>query len=571
MIKKFKGILKSLKIAKSIKFKIMACLLSVIVSLIVLSAFSQYTYMNNMKKYTGLLDNLQTENQITVYSIEIVEILRSIVSNPDDKEKLAQLEAYKKTVLETNKVLLKNPAKETKVAIQSFTNTLQSYIEKMDITVEASKKGDIRSTELYSAASRVVEYIKDSSGNVTRAELEYGKVLRKEIDENYKKTQTVLTALWIAVILLGIFITILIVNNIIKSLNKLIKLSEKIARGDLTSADLIIENDDEIGKLYKAFNTMQKGLVEIVGIITNSAKGIHTTVDKLNTITSENYLSNQELVKLVESTANCAENQSGMVKKSVNSIADINQSVKSVFEEAQIVINSADIALNKAVAGEIKIKEVINQTGNVHNKLIELNTTTDGLYNSSLKIGKIVSIINGISDQTNLLALNAAIEAARAGDAGKGFAVVSDEVRKLAEQSRQSSTEITRIIQDIQKQIEDMREGMGKCVEGISSTTSIASEQGEAFRGIIDANEIVNSQIVTINKRLNDTRENVNKINEASTVISDLTNELAGSSSQALASIEEQFASQEDITKSASELKVMSLEFDKLVEKFKIN
>lgn len=571
MSKKFKDVLKGIKIGKSIKFKIMTCLLSVIVFLVALSVISQSIYINNMNKYKGLLDNLQTENQITLASIEIIEVVRGIISNPDDKEKLAQVEAYKKNVLKENNALLVKSSKETAATLKSFSNTINSFIEKIDIAVASAQKGEVKATNLYTDASRVVEYIKNNSGDLTRAELEYGKVLRQSIDKSFKVTQTVLISFWIFIILLGIFVTVLIVNSIINSLGKIIKLSEKIAGGDLASADLIIDSNDEIGKLNNAFNTMKKGLVEIVGIITSSAKGIQSTVDKLNTITSENFLSNQELVKVVQSTASCADNQSGMVKKSVNSIADINESVKSVFEEAQIVINSADAALNKAVAGELKIKEVINQTGIVHNRLTELNTTTDGLYNSSLKIGKIVSIINGISDQTNLLALNAAIEAARAGEAGRGFAVVSDEVRKLAEQSRQSSTEITRIIQDIQKQIEEMKDGMEKCVVGISSTTSIASEQGEAFRGIISANEIVNSQIVSINKRLNATRENVNKINDASSVISDLTNELAGSSSQALASIEQQFASQEDINKSASELKVMSLEFDKFVEKFKIN
>ncbi|MCX7829423.1 MAG: methyl-accepting chemotaxis protein, partial [Thermanaerothrix sp.] len=228
-------------------------------------------------------------------------------------------------------------------------------------------------------------------------------------------------------------------------------------------------------------------------------------------------------------------------------IRDINESIRSIFEETKVVISSADSALQKAIQGEEKIKEVIDKTEMVHTMINQLNETTDGLYNYSLKIGKIVSFINGISEQTNLLALNAAIEAARAGEAGKGFAVVADEVKKLADQSKQSSSEITIIIDEIQKQIENMRIGMKKSVEGIAMSTAIADEEGKAFREIIVANETVNEQIHSINKRLDNAKNSMSRINDSSNNIAAITNELASSSTQALAALEEQLASNEEI------------------------
>ena len=103
------------------------------------------------------------------------------------------------------------------------------------------------------------------------------------------------------------------------------------------------------------------------------------------------------------------------------------------------------------------------------------------LNNKSKQIGDILEVIQNIADQTNLLALNAAIEAARAGEHGRGFAIVADEVRKLAEKSSVSSSEISKLISEIQDDMSKTVKSMGHVNEEVQSGLVIANETNKTL------------------------------------------------------------------------------------------
>ncbi len=199
-----------------------------------------------------------------------------------------------------------------------------------------------------------------------------------------------------------------------------------------------------------------------------------------------------------------------------------------------------------------------------------MNVTVNDLYDYSIKIGEITKFINSISEQTNLLALNAAIEAARAGEAGKGFAVVADQVKTLAEKSNQSLGEIKSVIGNIEQLINNMKTGIEKSAEEIKSSTRIINEEANAFNGIVFANQTVNSQILSINKRLDDAKYNIGKVNESISSVANIAIELLDNSKHAQGAIENQVATQDNFVESAVNLKNMSEEFGKVISSFQL-
>lgn len=558
--------------ARSIKFKIMSSLITVIILLVVLSIINQVVYSYNISKYKALLDNLTYENSIAISSIEILPVIREFVSNPNNKENQKAYDTYKEQTLDIEKIILKNASEGAKSKAESLINTINSFLKKSEEVLVDAQKGDVTATDKYNSAATLVDFIKENSGELVRSELEYSQIMRKKIDQVYSVMNFIMIVLSVIIIAVGITVTLLIVRKIVKSLNKVVKLSGRISTGHLAVERLEITGEDEISILYKAFNTMQEGLVETVRLISGNANKMHTNVLTLNNIISDSYSRNQELANSVETTASSSEEQTGLIESTIASISDINESIRSIYEETQVVSNTSRLALEKATSGQGKMIDAIEHTEAVYMLLKDLSTNTQELYNYSQKIGKITRIINDISENTNLLSLNAAIEAARAGEAGRGFAVVADEVKKLADQSKLSSTEISLIVKNIQNHIDKMQIGMKKSLDGITLSNVILRDEGMvAFREITDANKIVDGQITSINKRVDLVKDNLSEINGANESIGEITSSLVQSAAQALSDIQQQLATYKDVNDSTLYLKALSEEFDKYVNKFKID
>ncbi|NJE79683.1 methyl-accepting chemotaxis protein, partial [Thermococcus sp. GR4] len=146
-------------------------------------------------------------------------------------------------------------------------------------------------------------------------------------------------------------------------------------------------------------------------------------------------------------------------KETINTMEDFERSMSEVVGLAR--------------EGGQKGEEAVGQIEEIRNMMLMIEETVKGVAEMGKNIANITNVITGIAEQTNLLALNAAIEAARAGEAGKGFAVVAEEIRNLAEESKQAADDIRNIVEQIMAKIDESVEVTGKSVETVAQSTEV--------------------------------------------------------------------------------------------------
>ncbi|PJO41648.1 chemotaxis protein [Lysinibacillus xylanilyticus] len=376
-----------------------------------------------------------------------------------------------------------------------------------------------------------------------------------------------MTVIVIALIIFGI-IGALIIRSIIQPLQKLSTVAEQVGDGDLRNL-IEINREDEIGKLAGIFNKMVLSLRGVVGNIGEESNQLASSSEELTASTSENKRATSQIVESIQTFAETVDVQAVTINDSTNAVFEMSSSIQQISAKADTVNAMSNKAMNAVMIGDETIQTAIGQMKMIQNTVQALENTVQTLSDRSNEIGRIVEAITQIADQTNLLALNAAIEAARAGEHGKGFAVVADEVRKLAEQSAQSTMQIKDIIDFIQADtklaVESMAAGSAEVVKGIDITNTA----GKSFEEIRTNVQSVTYEIGQISETSKVISEHANQVAMGIESVLEQTNENTASAQNISAATEEQLASMEEIAASAEALAKMSENLQQTIQQFK--
>jgi methyl-accepting chemotaxis protein len=331
-------------------------------------------------------------------------------------------------------------------------------------------------------------------------------------------------------------------NNIARNLIEAAKAGNRKLVVD--TAEQGAENLKAFEAVMAEFDTQQSNLVKQSEINTKNALGVLVMMSVLGAVASlvialvvaylissaiantlnqtagEIANSSAQIASAVEEQERTVSQQASSVNETSTTMDELGASSRQSAEQAEVSASGARHALSLTEGGTKAVRQTLDEMTTLKDKVGAIAQQILRLSEQTNQIGNISGLVGDLANQTNMLAVNAAVEAARAGDHGKGFAVVAREIRKLADESKQSAAQINRLVSDIQTAIDSTvmvtNEGNKTVNEGLSLARSMA----EAFTGISNSinNVFISSQQISMNAKqqavaINQVVEAMNAIN----------------------------------------------------------
>lgn len=378
--------------------------------------------------------------------------------------------------------------------------------------------------------------------------------VEKMIDKRLKSTGIFIIGLLGLVAILSMIIAYIISKSITKPVTKMTVALKQLAQGNLALEPLHIKNRDEIGEMATAFNEMKSDLRSAIMSSRDTSHQLAAQAEQLTASSEESLAASEMVAEIAEKNLLASDMQVNLVNDSSQAMAEMTNGINQITNDNESMLASSDEVSRLVGEGANLMKDVTDQMSSISASIRNSANIITDLSVHSENIRNVTGLITGIAEQTNLLALNAAIEAARAGEQGKGFAVVANEVRNLAEQSKDSAEEIGRmieaVIQNVSRAVESAEAGNDRVRDGVNIT-----EQAHAvFDRIEMASQDVSDKVQTVSTAIEHIRTMSEQVMESSKKVQELAIQSSAEAQSTSAATEEQLASNQEIASSAQTL-----------------
>ncbi|MCA0972818.1 methyl-accepting chemotaxis protein [Halobacillus litoralis] len=515
----------------------------------------------------------QSSNQDVQVLLEAKELHGQIVTaeqaldsygyNPSEATKSEALAQLEQTKAEFEGIApLLETAEQTRWFDQADSK-YQSWVQEAESALNTS---DIN--EVQRQAARTAGILNDTFMLQQESKAWYD----SEIAAQKQQIQTMILFTIIAsavLIVTSLFSSTRLAARIAKPVRELAEQAAKVADGNL-NADVEVDEraKDEIGQLKQSFQVMITNLRNTVQSVHHIGENVGDFSSKLKSEMDGLTEVNHQVASSTDELAQGSQTISNDIQDVSSHMENLHLSFEANHERTRESRNESREALHYVEEGQEAIKH--------QRSLMDESTATITGMNDSVKrfvqytdqIEKTIHVVNDIAEQTNLLALNAAIEAARAGEHGKGFAVVADEVRKLADQSSETTGNISDMVQHI-------KSGVHEIANEMESTVQLSKEQDDSVNQSKNAFDKISTQVNEIDRRLEALAHEMEQSKEKSAQVSSsienvsaITEETAAGTEEISASTAEQQTSFQQMIEETGKLEQMIAEMNEQLQQF---
>ncbi|WP_226675167.1 methyl-accepting chemotaxis protein [Rossellomorea aquimaris] len=372
-------------------------------------------------------------------------------------------------------------------------------------------------------------------------------------------------------VLLAVFFGIILSHTIKTNTKKISTSILEIANagGDLTKR-IKVKSKDELAGLASDTNQLIGGIAILVKQVSEMAENVSASSQELLASAEETSRTITSIAETSSEIAAGSEQTTHRMSSSLEKMNSLEEAARFLFNQAELVRETARDMRVVAEKGGKTVQASSSKMMRIEETMSNTSETVEALGQRSSQITTIIGTITDIAEQTNLLALNAAIEAARAGEHGRGFAVVADEVRKLAEQSRQAAKGVTEIVHSIQEEVNIIIKQNSDGVKEVIAGVEITNETNASLEDILSQ---TTKTTVVVDEMVDHIQETLSLSQEVATSfahVNEIAESTASNTETTAAASEEGSAAMEQVTASASELSQQAEKLKELISSFKI-
>ncbi len=495
----------------------------------------------------------------------------------DSVESLASDAETQLNFIETESVLVKGYVEGGEEQVASLSTNVKAYLEDARKMSQAAKEGDMgtflgalgEGVENFNNVKADLALVADS---LEVLEEEMGNRINEKLKSEYKKAN-VSVVIIVLVVIISLVLNIVRVNQVIKKIStELQEMIEQIQRGkgDLT-ARVQVETKTELQSIVSGINNFIETLQEVIGevkgvtdVLTDSVEDVKGKVGNVSgNITNTS--------SALEEVSSHMENMETTASQMTEKLGDVKDAADQIRSEAEGGVNSAEDI--KKEADEIK-QMAMRKKEHTGNRMEDLSSVLENSVKDSEKVSQINDLTNQIleiASQTNLLALNASIEAARAGEAGKGFAVVADEISSLAENSRQTASNIQNISNEVTNAVKELS---GNAMEVIHFINENVLQDYDEFVGVGERYEqaaiVMDGILKKFTERANNLNEIMEEMNQSVDSIVDATRESSAAISMSAGNATEIVGEIQGIEQAMDENSRVTAQLEESTKKFAV-